>query len=107
MFIFLLVACGVDQDNFAEKFGEISCDQGLECELDGYDQYADADECVPQAAADWLAVAELGDEFDCSLDYEFAADCLKIFKKSDCDAVADRSWESEGECAELFACVTE
>lgn len=99
-----LIACGVDEENFAERFAEVSCDQGIACEEPGFTDYADAEQCLPDALADWQAVEAMGEEFGCPLDYSLAADCLAIFKGADCAAVADRSWESEGACAELLAC---
>ncbi len=99
-----LIACGVDEANFAERFAAVSCERGITCEEPGYAGYADEGECLPEALADWEALELAGAELGCPLDYERAADCLAAFRDADCAAIADQSWEAEPPCEALLSC---
>jgi hypothetical protein len=89
MMLLLLAACGINEDNFADKFGALACDQYEDCEPDNFDDdYDSFDDCLDDAVPLFEEVQDWGEEV-CGIDYDLATECYRDMKAMDCEEIED------------------
>ncbi len=98
----LMVGC-VTEDNFAEKFAELSCKKLRRCDPDDYDDfYDDMADCVDDGEALWDLVQD-GSELFCDIDYQLATRCYRAIKYASCDTYEDDDFSPEA-CEDYVVC---
>ncbi len=98
-----LVGCGVTEETFAYKFGELTCKKMKRCEPDDYeDFYDDLDDCIDDAETLWELVQD-GSELFCDIDYQLASQCYRALKYASCDKYDDDDWSPES-CEDYVVC---
>jgi hypothetical protein len=99
----LLPACGVNRDNYVEKFVKVRCEL-YECYEDFEEYWNDVDECVDEALGyleDYL------DEYyaDCEFSRRNATKCINSYKKISCEDFESGDYEYDGEaCEDIWEC---
>jgi hypothetical protein len=98
----LLIACGVNEDNFADKFAHVLCSQAEECYPDDFDDsYEDFGECLDDMAAYMDDVQRTAEQL-CEIDYEIASECYADLKSMSCDEIDEG--QSPPACGDYVVC---
>jgi len=100
----LLPACGVNEDNYVEKFAKVLCGLYDECYQEEFASYwDDVNQCVDELVD---AMDEGGDYYaDCTFDNKNAKDCIDSYKKVTCDDIeADTAEIDETACENIWEC---
>ncbi|MBW1881235.1 MAG: hypothetical protein JRI25_21995 [Deltaproteobacteria bacterium] len=99
---FLPPACGINEDNYREKYIKVVCELYYECE-EGFTAYwDDVDACVD----DILDDDTTDDDYaDCAFDSKNARKCLDSFKAITCEQIdADEVEIDEEACDNIWEC---
>jgi hypothetical protein len=99
----LLPACGVNEDNYQEKFVEAACDLYYECIEDFAGYWDDVDACVNDIMENLDPVDE--DYADCEFNSKNARKCLDSYKEITCEDIESGEAEfDEAACQNVWEC---
>jgi hypothetical protein len=92
----VLVACTVEEDEFANSYAKAVCNRLEECQRSDYEQaYEDRDACVE----DWAEIADtildVGDTLGQEYSPQSAQDCLESIREASCGEFSDGQVECE------------
>ena len=84
----LLAGCGIDEDNFEERFAQGICSTAERCHPDEfYETYEDLEGCLEATVP---LVEDVQDvESPCAIDYELATECYRETMALSCEEVDD------------------
>lgn len=105
-----LFACNkVDEENYAEVAGEVTCQQFKKCEQGYfYSLWDDASECQADYDEYYAEREALFLDLDCEFDLENAAECIAAMQDADCETwYESQSAETStgfDECAAVWEC---
>ena len=101
----LLCACGVNTDNFPDKYGHALCKVHYDCEISRFEAaYDDPKDCEEKIGDNvWRLLGGVTGE-QCDFDKGAARDCLDDISKAECGALESGTWSSESCTTALSAC---
>jgi hypothetical protein len=100
--LLLLTACGVNEDNFADKFGHLLCSLSEECyEEDFDDAYDDFEDCLDDTTRLMEDVQDYAESL-CAIDYDIASECYADMKAMSCEEFEDG--QETPSCSDYVVC---
>ena len=100
----LVTSCGVNEDNFPEKYAKATCDQMFDCEIQGYDTWEDETACREDIQDVWDDMKQMMDALGCSVDYDLAGDCLKDYRRASCEEIDSPTGFTSSACEDMWIC---
>lgn len=96
----------VDEDNYAEKFGEALCRTKRDCSAaDFYMRWDDIPDCAEDLSKEFVESAAFYSPIDeCNFDERSARDCLRALNRVSCESYLDSFGDAVLECADLWRC---
>jgi hypothetical protein len=101
--LLLLPGCGVNEDNYVEKFAKVVCELYYDCFEEFGEYWDDVDACVDETAE----LLDDGDESytDCEFDSKNARKCIDSYEAITCEQIDANTYEIDEEaCENIWAC---